>query len=209
MNAREIVNGDDIVICATATSVFEVDTTAPSPIVNCSPSFATTYAMDANRLCVEPPKGAEPVGRMFLRPINEATGRLFLRPTSPDDRSPVTGEGPRPVPEWRKTPPLYGFTDLDFGRVDGPLCEGETPPSSRDPIYPGVLLDFDPAEPDRGPTLYMGNNTRGPRNRSFDGCGIGLYIQTWDGSCYRGHWDGSSIVAQGNGPFRICPKPKP
>jgi hypothetical protein len=38
-----------------------------------------------------------------------------------------------------------------------------------------------------------------------DGCGIGLFVNDWDGTCYRGTWGKWGIVAGGSGTFRACP----
>lgn len=147
---------------------------------------------------------------------NEASGRLSLLPTHPNDRSPVTGEKPHHL-NLRRNLPVYGFTDLDFTRVGAPICDGESAlPTSRNPMNPGVVLDLtswreiDPAVPNL-PTLLVGTTTNTlTNNLTTDGCGIALSIETWDGHCYRSHWDHAGIVGEGNGTFRVCPNdPRP
>src|SRR5437016_2477311 len=73
-----------------------------------------------------------------------ATGYLSLWPTAVDDQSPATGQ--RAVQTDTLRQPLYGAVQLDFDRVAAPVVSGQphTPdPTSRDPVYPGVLVLVD------------------------------------------------------------------
>ena len=138
---------------------------------------------------------------------NEAEGRLSLLPARQDDRSPVTGEVATDMSDLLNYP-LYGFTDVAFGRVAAPMCK-EDLPTSRDPLHPGVIVDasdwhaIDPSHPNT-PALLIGTVVSRTDKIVTDGCGIALPLETWDGRCYRGHWDRSGIVAGGNGTFRLC-----
>ena len=148
---------------------------------------------------------------------NTAGGRLWLLATSLTDRSVRTGriaDANRSDPRYI---PLYGWTEVDLGRVGAPLCsDGPAPaPTSRDPVFPGVLvLTVDPAwafeangvvRPKDGPMLVLGtlSNMRDGAGR-LDGCGIGLFAQSIGRNCIRGAWAEWGIVADGRGRFELC-----
>jgi len=142
-----------------------------------------------------------------------AHGRLALARARRTDASPRTGET-APEFEDRKVL-LYGWTDLDFGAV-GAIVYGTPapPPTSRDPIYPGVLvvatswfLQIDPALslPRNAPMMLIGTNSNSRMGALFtDGSGIALLIEAWRAQCYRGRWDAWGIVANGAGAFKAC-----
>jgi hypothetical protein len=142
-----------------------------------------------------------------------ASGGLTLVQALSTDRSPATGQ--LVAPESLKTILLYGWTDLDFRAVDAPLCRDEVAPTSRDPVFPGVVLHsmdwmgVDPSSHLPPLTLLIGTVSN-PRDGSLvtDGCGIFLGLETWDGRCYRGHWDAWGIALGGAGTFAACPRTK-
>ena len=143
-------------------------------------------------------------------------GHVWLVPTSPEDRSPATGEVVAANLADARYMPLYGWTDVDLHRVGAPLCDdGTPPPTSRDPVFPGILvITLDPAwafeatgvtRPKDGPILVMGtaSNMRDGRVR-IDGCGIGLFGQSPGRACIRGVWSAWGTVGDGRGVFELC-----
>lgn len=112
--------------------------------------------------------------------------------------------------------PLYGWTDADFTAVGAPMCPGGSAPSptSRDPRGPGVVvlapdsewvLETRTTRPADAPILAIGTliNILDGQTR-FDGCGIGLFVQSQDGSCLTGAWYKFGLAFDGRGRFRIC-----
>jgi hypothetical protein len=86
-----------------------------------------------------------------------APGRLHLMQTRARNGSSVAGETSRKVV---RTPPLYGWTDLEFRQVGASICRDRfhPPPESRRPMWPGVLaldteelLKIDPFRGRRSP----------------------------------------------------------
>jgi hypothetical protein len=143
-------------------------------------------------------------------------GRLTLKPTSDADTSPRTGQRAKGPPDTRFIP-LYGWTDIDLNGVAAPICpEGpEPPPSSHDPVFPGVLvLKLDPSWKLASRVMYRkevpilvigtGPNIR-DGSQILDGCGIGLFVQHRDGRCLRGEWAEWGLKADGRGTFTLCP----
>jgi hypothetical protein len=66
-------------------------------------------------------------------------GPLTLVATSATDTSPRTGARVAASPPIHWTP-LRGWIDADLRAVGAPLCDEATPPSSRDPVFAGVLV---------------------------------------------------------------------
>jgi hypothetical protein len=147
--------------------------------------------------------------RLTLRadsgPHNGAVSKekLTLVVASATDRSPASGE----VASDLGDPPLfYGWTQLDFQRVGAPMCHDELSPSpaSQDPIRPGAFV------PSRAlwdsPVILIGTLTNLRTGSLYlDGCGIGLFIKTWTGTCFEGVWDQWGIATAGTGTFSACP----
>jgi hypothetical protein len=134
---------------------------------------------------------------------SSSEGSLTLVPASPTDQSSTSGTV---AVDLHGTPQLYGWTPLDFRSVDASICsDAQTPPAtSRDPMRPGVLVP--PKERGAPPTILIGtlSNLR-TGSLSHDGCGIGLVVNDFDGSCYRGTWGKWGTFPGGSGTFRACP----
>ena len=130
-----------------------------------------------------------------------ARGALTLVRTAATDSSPRTGEGPH-AKEDRARNPLYGFSDLDFDAVSVAASGDEDipPPSSTDPIYPGVLALDDIIGGERWFVLLVGTarNLRTGRV-SLDGPGIALWIEHIEGPHVWGTWSSWGIVRTGSG----------
>jgi len=134
-------------------------------------------------------------------------GPLTLRSASPSDRSPRTGE----IAEDFADTPLFGWVDFDLLAVGAPICFEEPHPSpdSRDPVFPGVLvqqydfgIDLGLKHPAHTPILLIGtlSNIR-TQNGWLDGCGIGLFVQAFTDGRFVGEWKEWGIVADGRGYF--------
>jgi hypothetical protein len=141
-------------------------------------------------------------------------GNLVLASTAKTDRSPRTGEIAKD-PDIRYFP-LYGWLDANLLEVGAPLCPGglAPPPSSRDPVFPGVIVQaIDPAwnfgdrvkRPPGAPILAIGTlaNMRNGR-LGLDGCGIGLFVQAAGSGCWRGEWSEFGLQHDGAGTFSLC-----
>lgn len=118
---------------------------------------------------------------------------------------------------------LYGWTDVDFRSLGAPIAKSDTPPDSKDPENPGVLvLEPTPAfakimksmklrktaEPPGAPIMLIGTvenkrTTRGMR----DGGGIGLFVEAQEGQCVLGRWSRFGIAAGSEGAFKLCRVP--
>lgn len=141
-------------------------------------------------------------------------GPLTLVATRGSDSSPRTGArvgGPPPI----HVTPLRGWTDADLRGVGAPLCDEATPPSSRDPVFTGVLvlkmgpdwkLETRVTRRNDAPILVTGTvtNIRDGRLR-LDGCGIGLFVQERSFRCVRGEWVEWGLEGDGRGTFELCP----
>jgi hypothetical protein len=141
-------------------------------------------------------------------------GPLTLVATTGTDVSPRTGARVAPPPPIHWTP-LRGWIDSDLRVVGAPLCDEATPPSSRDPVYTGVLvlklerdtkLETRVARRDDDPILITGTggNIRDGKPR-LDGCGIGLFVQGKSFRCLRGEWKEWGLERDGRGTFELCP----
>jgi hypothetical protein len=121
-------------------------------------------------------------------------GRLELRRTALSDRSPHTGAGPE-RPDTGMTP-LYGFSDLDFAAVGVSLSPGsEIPaPTSRDPIYPGLLAHVQNWGSHTHPqqnalTVGTQSNVRAKLEAHMvDGPGAGLWVRRLRTDGFEGTW---------------------
>jgi hypothetical protein len=134
---------------------------------------------------------------------SSSEGSLTLVPASPTDQSSTSGAV---VVDLHGTPQFYGWTPLDFQSVDASICsDARTPPAtSRDPMRPGALVL--PKERAARPIILIGtlSNLR-TGSLFYDGCGIGLVVNDFDGTCYRGTWGKWGIFPGGSGTFRACP----
>jgi hypothetical protein len=136
-------------------------------------------------------------------------GTLTLIASKPTDRSPVTGKGPRPI--VGEDAPFYGWTDINLHHVGAPLVDDYVSPLSRDPITPGVLVDFIDYDADYPDTFVLKIGTLGQsRNRwvgpnefqlSTDGGGIAMWVHRADENKFEGTWDRWGIVGGGKGTF--------
>jgi hypothetical protein len=123
-----------------------------------------------------------------------AEGRLELRRTALSDRSPRTGAGPERADTGMT--PLYGFSDLDFGAVGVSLSPGpEIPaPTSRDPIYPGLLAHVQNwgsrTHPQQNAlTVGTQSNVRAKLAAVMvDGPGAGLWVRRLWADRFEGTW---------------------
>ena len=134
-------------------------------------------------------------------------GRLVLRPTSAADRSPRTGQGPRPG-ENRAANPLYGYlTDADLTRVGASLPDGSRPdeplPSSVDPIFPGFLSHVqnwgaEGALEQNVLTAGTSINARVELGYAVaDGPGVFMMVRALDDSGFAGTWQPGGREAAG------------
>ena len=136
-----------------------------------------------------------------------AEGTLTLVRASATDRSSTTGAVVR---DLRGLPQFYGWTPLNSDRVGAAVCndDGPEPPAtSQDPMLPGVLV----LPKNRAGELVIVIGTLSNLRTGalyLDGCGIGLHVNDWDGTCYRGTWGSWGIERGGSGTFRACPLPE-
>ena len=112
---------------------------------------------------------------------------------------------------------LYGWTDVDFRSLGAPIGKSDTPPDSRDPENPGVLIwEPSPAfantmksrkitQPPGAPVLLIGTveNKRATRGMQ-DGGGIGLFVESKQDQCLLGRWIPFGVVSGAEGHFRLC-----
>lgn len=128
-------------------------------------------------------------------------GTLHLRPFGAVDSSLDRQHG------------LYGWTDVDFGRLGAPIGETDTPGDSRDPANPGVLVFLLPRDVDGSglpgrPVMLIGTSDNNQRTRgNLDGGGIGLFARTRRGDCVAGEWSEWGVVVGGRGRFTACLRP--
>jgi hypothetical protein len=138
-----------------------------------------------------------------------AHGRLWLARTSARDRSPRTGRGP--ARSDTASTPYVGATDLDFATVGAPMDWADTVniprPTSRDPIYPGVLVRVaSPPDSTGGsaawPFFLVGtlHNTR-DESGWVDGPGIVLVVQASGPASLVGRWGPWGRKVDGRGYF--------
>jgi hypothetical protein len=105
---------------------------------------------------------------------------------------------------------LYGWTDVDFGRLGAPVGRTGTPADSRDPENPGVLVFVPPRDLDGSglpgrPILLIGTNDNNQRTRGdLDGGGIGLFARNRRGACIAGPWSEWGVAVGGRGRFTAC-----
>jgi hypothetical protein len=142
------------------------------------------------------------------------SGPLTLVATSAADTSPRTGARVAEPPPLHLTP-LRGWIDTDLRAVGAPLCDEATPPTSRDPVFTGVLVLK--TEPDwkletrvpfrhEAPILAIGTGTNIRDGKArLDGCGIGLFVQDRSFRCVRGEWTEWGLKGDGRGTFELCP----
>lgn len=135
------------------------------------------------------------------------TGRLWLHQATARDRSPRTGEGPW-VHEHRRGIRYYGAIDFDHQAIGAPIYPGKDSgttilPSSRDPIYPGVLA----VAPHRmlpAATLELRIGSSGnARNGTIvlDGDGMALVVLSATKEGFSGEWGPAGVMADGTGVF--------
>lgn len=139
-------------------------------------------------------------------------GRLWLRATRPNDRSPRTGKVAKDF-DFSGVP-LYGWLDADLARIGAPICSGypHPDPSSRDPVYPGVLAHIQrdhasPFPPGRRTFLTVATLSN-PRTGVLwtDGCGFAMYVVGWKEGCIVGSWEEWGLRVDGRGRYCLCPK---
>jgi hypothetical protein len=130
-----------------------------------------------------------------------AEGELNLRPTSSSDRSPRTGQlaQDRNLAEA----PLYGWSDLDFVAVGASARKASA--SSRDPVFPGVLvrlISWQEGYPPNTPVLLVSTaSNRRDEVLMTDGAGIGLWVRRLSDGSFAGEWSRWGIAISGSGYF--------
>jgi len=130
-----------------------------------------------------------------------AEGSLTLRPTSSSDRSPRTGQLAQD--KNLADTPFYGWADLDFLAVGARV--GSTAASSRDPVFPGVLVrlvSWQRDYPRNTPVLLVstGANRRDDMLLE-DGGGIGLWVRRLGVGSFAGEWSRWGLAVSGSGYF--------
>lgn len=134
-------------------------------------------------------------------------GTLTLRPTLGTDRSPESGRQPR-ANENRASTPLWGYIDADLASVGAPLPDSGNPDepgaSSRDPVFPGVLVHVQNwGEPSLRQqfmlTVATSFNARVDLGYvRMDGPGFIMNVREITARGFRGTWNqGGRIVAEG------------
>ena len=116
---------------------------------------------------------------------------------------------------------FFGWTDVDFKRVGAPICASDTPPESKDPEHPGVLVLLPPddikrrglaevsgiSQPSGASIILIGTvHNRMPSRRATDGGGIGMFVLSRAGQCVEGEWRNWGILVGGRGRFKLCPR---
>ncbi len=140
--------------------------------------------------------------REGTRKWSSAAGRLWLLPAPAD---------------WSEAKRV-GRTDVDFAKVGAPIFPSDGPdPRSDDPAAPGVVVLLSRGHehhPPDTPVLVIGtaSNTRASRAKtpegleiiqvSFDGAGIGLWVERVFADGFGGHWEEWGIFVDGRGDFR-------
>ena len=137
---------------------------------------------------------------------SSATGILKLRPAKASDKSPVTGH--HPVRFNPREQMLIGSAMLDFAAVAAPVGADDTlipPPSSEDPVRPGVLVlmeNWQFRSAHKVPVLLIGTlDNRRDEEGWLDGPGIGLWVRKITDSTFSGTWGNWGILAGGAGTF--------
>jgi hypothetical protein len=172
---------------------------------------------------------ASPTTEPVFRDLGEGTYTVWMSARSGSHKGQSTGGGleltafkPTPRPKRPKAPEGYqglvdfqemrleivawGWTDADLRAVGAPMCDKDSPPSnSMNPERPGVVVR--PAAGDgHFPSLLLGTVTNERTGSlAFDGCGIRMSIDNWNGRCFSGQWDRYGIAVDGSGTFSLCP----
>ena len=134
----------------------------------------------------------------------QATGYMTLRAAHPGDVSPKTGE--RALTDTADAP-RYGWLTFDFAAVGAPvyLPDALAPPTSQDPVYPGVIVKAtNPTQSNELPTLSLWIGTIDNRRDGkfgVDGGGIALNVLRVSGDTLQGTWDHVGILYDGSGYF--------
>ena len=132
--------------------------------------------------------------RRVVRRRRPVVGRLWLGPASADDRSPVTHERAAAPRVADDTVAFVGATDADLPRagvyLDTTRPRVFPPPTSRDPVYPGLVVTR--AVPSgRGWMLLVGaENWRAKQDvMVVDGPGAYFSVDASDGrGGFAGRW---------------------
>lgn len=102
---------------------------------------------------------------------------------------------------------MVGSTDLDFSLMHAPVAmkgdEQAPPPSSTDPVQPGVVVVR--VDDSRGSyrALLIGTvSNRLDCKLALDGTGIELVIEAINGNTIKGTWSGYGIAAGGPGTWQ-------
>jgi len=140
------------------------------------------------------------------KPGTQASGTLTLRETVSTNRSSRTGRLPR-SDENRSATPLWGYIDADLASVGAPLPDGNNPdepqPTSRDPIYPGLLVHIQNWGSLTLPQQYVltVGTTYNVRVRLHyavaDGPGILMNVRQITIKGFRGTWQQGGLVVAG------------
>jgi hypothetical protein len=140
---------------------------------------------------------------------NQTSGPLVIRASTCEDRSPPTGEQIENCRNLCMTP-LYGWTSVDLTAVGAavPRPESSIPaPSSRDPLYPGVLeLSDCGQDPKREVQMFVIGSVLNRRDSRFgnDGPGIVVQVRHAGEGCHGGDWSEGGRGPHAAGTVRIC-----
>jgi hypothetical protein len=149
-----------------------------------------------------------------LKKGHSVEGLLSLRPTQKTDRS---ASGQIAKDRRLEDHPFYGWTDAKLTDVGAPMPSGGGPAptaDSRDPVYPGVLVDTgwkpnDPrGRPRDAPILWVGSfgNLRDDSSWT-DGPGIVMFVMKRSQGCLLGVWEEAGIGGPPpSGTFSLCPE---
>lgn len=129
-----------------------------------------------------------------------ASGTLWLARTSSRDQSPSTEKSAPPGDTAPYT--FFGATDVRLLDVGAPISVArealEPHPTSRDPLFPGVLV----RQQGGGATLLVSTlHNRRTGETWLDGAGIMLPILFADSQGFGGTWGNYGILADGSGHF--------
>ena len=144
-----------------------------------------------------------------------ARGNLWLSRTSAEDRSAAHPSARAPDGDTASAP-LFGWTDIDVRRVGVLNYAPDTgqffvpDPTSRDPLYPGVIVLIQNWQPNHGlrqNALLIGTfANRRPDGFDFmDGGGVALWVRRFSSGGFAGHWSPFGRRRESDGHFCAVP----
>jgi hypothetical protein len=144
-----------------------------------------------------------------------ARGNLWLSRTSSQDRSATHPSARAPAGDTASAP-LFGWTDIDVRKVGVLNYAPDTgqffvpDPTSRDPLYPGVIVLIQNWQPNHGlrqNVLLIGtfDNRRVDGFDFLDGGGIALWVRRFSSGGFSGHWSRFGRRPESSGYFCAVP----